>query len=107
MSLRLVAMYEGPDILVDRDMILVGRHPACDVRLDSLMVSSRHCCITPTRGGVQVKDLGSTNGIWINGRRVGSGWIRPGDEFSIAYHPYKLEDCPRPALIPAHASGQD
>jgi pSer/pThr/pTyr-binding forkhead associated (FHA) protein len=100
MPLRLVAMYDGPDILVDRDMILIGRHPACDVRLDSMMVSGRHCCISPTNDGLQVKDLGSTNGIRINGQRVGTGWLHPGDEFSIAFHPYKLELCSEPCQVP-------
>ena len=44
MPIRLVALDEGPDIPVDRAMVVVGRHPQCDARLDSIRVSRRHCC---------------------------------------------------------------
>jgi hypothetical protein len=88
----LVALDEGPDIPLDREMLVVGRHPQCDARLDSIRVSRRHCCMTPDNGEVIVKDLGSTNGIRINGQRVEKGRLRPGDELSIAHIRYRFED---------------
>jgi len=92
MAVRLVALDEGPDIPLDREMLVVGRHPQCDARLDSIRVSRRHCCMTPDHGEVVVKDLGSTNGIRINGQRVEKGRLRPGDELSIAHIRYRLDD---------------
>lgn len=92
MSVRLVALDEGPDISLDREMLVVGRHPQCDARLDSIRVSRRHCCMTPDNGEIVVKDLGSTNGIRINGQRVEKGRLRPGDELSIAHIRYRLDD---------------
>jgi len=92
MSVRLVALDDGPDISLDREMLVVGRHPQCDARLDSIRVSRRHCCMTPDNGDVVVKDLGSTNGIRINGQRVEKGRLRPGDELSIAHIRYRLDD---------------
>jgi hypothetical protein len=89
--MRLVALDEGPDIPVDNAMIVVGRHPSCDTRPDSLRVSRRHCCITPVGGELEIRDLGSTNGIRINGQRVETGRLRPGDELSIAHIRYKLD----------------
>jgi pSer/pThr/pTyr-binding forkhead associated (FHA) protein len=71
-------------------MILVGRHPMCDTRLNSIRVSRRHCCMTLVSGELEVKDLGSTNGIQINGHRVVAGRLRPGDELAIAHFRYKL-----------------
>ena len=91
MPARLVALDEGPDIALDRTFVVVGRHPACDTRLDSLRVSRHHCCMTPEGGAVVVRDLGSTNGIRINGQRVEIGRLRPGDELSIAHIRYRLE----------------
>src|SRR4051794_31385163 len=79
MPARLVALDEGSDIHLDRTMLLVGRHPECDARLDSIRVSRRHCCMTQENGEVIVRDLGSTNGIRINGQRVEMGRLRPGD----------------------------
>ncbi len=35
MPARLVALDDGPDINLDRAMVVVGRHPSCDTRLDS------------------------------------------------------------------------
>src|SRR5438309_870787 len=91
MPARLVALDEGSDIPLDRTMVVVGRHPQCDARLDSLRVSRHHCCMTQDNGEVVVRDLGSTNGIRINGQRVEIGRLRPGDELSIAHIRYRLE----------------
>lgn len=92
MPVRLVALDEGPDITLNHSMVVVGRHPACDTRLDSLRVSRHHCCMTQENGEVVVRDLGSTNGIRINGQRVEIGRLRPGDELSIAHIRYRLEN---------------
>lgn len=91
MPARLVALDEGSDIPLDRTMVVVGRHPQCDARLDSLRVSRHHCCMTQDNGEVVVRDLGSTNGIRINGQRVEMGRLRPGDELSIAHIRYRLD----------------
>jgi hypothetical protein len=92
MPVRLVALDEGPDILMDRAMVVVGRHPQCDARLDSLRISRHHCCMTQDQNDVVVRDLGSTNGIRINGQRVDVGRLRPGDELSIAHIRYRLDN---------------
>ncbi len=92
MSARFVALDEGPDITLDRALVVVGRHPNCDTRLDSLRVSRHHCCMMQESGEVVVRDLGSTNGIRINGQRVEMGRLRPGDELSIAHIRYRLDN---------------
>ncbi len=91
---RLVALDDGSDILLDRHFLVVGRHPACDARLESLRVSRHHCCLTCENGEVVVRDLGSTNGIRINGQRVEVGRLQPGDELSIAHVRFRVEDGP-------------
>lgn len=92
MAVRLVALDEGSDIPLNREMLVVGRHPQCDARLDSIRVSRRHCCMSSVNGEIMVIDLGSTNGIRINGQRVEKGLLRPGDELSIAHIRYRFED---------------
>jgi pSer/pThr/pTyr-binding forkhead associated (FHA) protein len=92
MPVRLVALDEGADIVLDRAMVVVGRHPQCDARLDSLRISRHHCCMTQDQNDVVVRDLGSTNGIRINGQRVEVGRLRPGDELSIAHIRYRLDN---------------
>jgi pSer/pThr/pTyr-binding forkhead associated (FHA) protein len=90
MNARLVALDDSPDIPLDRTLVVVGRHPQCDARLGSLRVSRQHCCLTQAEGEIVVRDLGSTNGIRINGERVEVGRLRPGDELSIAHFRYRL-----------------
>ena len=60
MPARLVALDGGPDILIDQDMVVVGRHPSCDARLDSLRLSRHHCCLTQEHGEIVVRDLGTS-----------------------------------------------
>ncbi len=92
MPLRLVALDGGSDITIDRDLIVVGRHATCDARLESIRVSRRHCCMTSKNGDLEIRDLGSTNGIRINGQRVEVGTVRLGDELAIAHIRYRLHD---------------
>jgi predicted component of type VI protein secretion system len=91
MSYLLVALDGGPDIPTGREPIIVGRHPLCDVRLPSIRVSRRHCCLTEVDGEVAVRDLGSTNGTLINGCRVDAGRLRPGDVLTIVHLRYRME----------------
>ncbi|HEX8201836.1 MAG TPA: FHA domain-containing protein [Isosphaeraceae bacterium] len=106
MPTRLIALYAGPEILVDATPVLVGRHPRCDVRLSSPKVSQRHCCLTEAGGEVIVRDLGSTNGILINGRRVESGYLRPGDELSISLFRYRVGERRDDETTPAGDRGR-
>lgn len=89
---RLVALDDGPNIMLDRGMIVVGRHPGCDARLDSLRVSRHHCCLMLEGDELVARDLGSTNGVRINGQRVDMGRLKMGDELSIAHFRYRLDD---------------
>jgi pSer/pThr/pTyr-binding forkhead associated (FHA) protein len=91
---RLACIDDGADILLDRPLVFVGRHPTCDARIDSLRVSRYHCSLTRENDEIVVRDLGSTNGTQINGQRVQVGLLRPGDELSIAHMRYRLEDGP-------------
>jgi predicted component of type VI protein secretion system len=92
MAIRLVAAAGWPDILVDRATVVVGRHPHCDCRLVSPRVSRWHCCLFQLDDSVWVRDLGSTNGIWINSQRVSTAPLGAGDVLSIAHIAYRLEN---------------
>jgi pSer/pThr/pTyr-binding forkhead associated (FHA) protein len=91
MSARLMALDGGIDIMIDQDMVVVGRHPSCDARLNSLRLSRHHCCLTREHGEIIVRDLGSTNGISINGERVKAGRLRLGDELAIAHFRFRVD----------------
>lgn len=87
---ELVSLSEGPDILLDKPIMLLGRHHECDIQLNSRKVSRRHCCIAQVEDYLVVRDLQSTNGIRINGEKVIEGEIHPGDELTIGNFSYKI-----------------
>lgn len=128
MAARLIPLAPGtvPTITLQRPVILVGRHPECDVRLDLPEISKRHCCLAMAYDRLMVRDLGSRNGVRVNGRLVDEWRIQPGDEIAIAHILYRLEDTgttrpvrpgapaatatsgpPSPPDLPTDLNGQD
>ncbi len=91
MPARLVPLDALEEILLDRDLLLVGREPRCDAQIASPRVSRFHCFLSRHHEGVLVYDLGSTNGTRIDGRQVKQGVLFPGHELSIAHFRYHLE----------------
>src|SRR5437868_7858714 len=87
---QLVALTDGPSIMLDKPILLVGRHQECDIQIQSRKVSRRHCCIAQVDDYLVVRDLCSTNGIRINGVRVAEGRLSPGDELTIGNFRYEV-----------------
>jgi pSer/pThr/pTyr-binding forkhead associated (FHA) protein len=90
MLARLVSSDGSFVIPLARPLTLIGRHADCLVHLDSSRVSRRHCCLAFDGELVVVRDLGSTNGTWVGGRRVEEAVLRPGDELGIAHLRFRL-----------------
>ncbi len=90
-----VSLDGNADFRLDDPLTLVGRFRTCEVRLDSSRVSRRHCCLALGNSEVLVRDLGSTNGTRINGRRVEKGLLRPGDVLGIAHLRFRLDSLDR------------
>lgn len=90
MPAQLVALNDGPSILLDKPILLLGRHPECDIQIDSRKISRRHCCIAQVSDYLVVRDLGSTNGVRINGTRVVEGRLTAGDELTLGNNRYRV-----------------
>ena len=69
--------------VVSGDPFVIGRSRECDLVLDDPNVSRRHAELRREDGGWAVHDLGSTNGIKLNGRRSRGGRLNPGDEITL------------------------
>jgi transcriptional regulator of acetoin/glycerol metabolism len=59
--------------------LLVGRDEAADVRLTEAASSRKHAELSVTQGSLRVRDLGSLNGTFVNGRRMDSATLNAGD----------------------------
>lgn len=69
----------------------LGRDPNCDQVLDYPMVSWRHASLTRDGLTITVEDLGSTNGTFVNGRRItGKTVVNIGDVISLGSYTFQL-----------------
>lgn len=93
MPAMLVPINQGKPIVLDKPIVLVGRHPDCDaVILNSRKISRKHCAIALVNNKFVVRDLGSMNGIWVNGERVEhQSPVNFGDELVIGDVAFNLQ----------------
>jgi hypothetical protein len=63
--------------------IELGRSPSCQLVFADDSVSRRHATLLVRDGAWFVRDQGSLNGTWLNGRRVQDAEVRPGDELQL------------------------
>jgi len=63
--------------------VVIGRAAEADISVAAEEISRRHALVKPTADGLSVEDLGSSNGTYINGKRVQQGFLKPGDELRL------------------------
>ena len=102
MSLRLIPLTKGltTPIPLQRPVLLVGRHPECDVRIESPKISRRHCCLGLAYDRILIRDLGSRNGVRLNGRLVQEARLEPNDVLAIGPFLFRLESEETPDSTP-------
>ncbi len=62
---------------------IIGRSRSSDLVIPSSRVSRRHCSLIPSGDGYVLQDHDSRNGIWVEGRRVKSSYLKKGDRFTV------------------------
>jgi hypothetical protein len=80
---RVLLVSDDKRTVVTGEPFVIGRSRECDLVLDDPNVSRRHAELRREDGGWAVRDLGSTNGIKLNGRRSRGGALSPGDEITL------------------------
>lgn len=72
---------------------VIGRADGCDVHLDDPFVSRRHARVISSDVGTAIEDLGSSNGIYVNGcRSTGITPLHPGDVVQIGGTVWLIQD---------------
>lgn len=80
----LSARQQGSTIPLPAGRFLIGREEDCHLRPNSELVSRHHCVFTHDEYAVRVRDLGSTNGTFVNGNRVrGTTVLNTGDRITV------------------------
>jgi adenylate cyclase len=69
---------------------VVGRAPTSDIPVFDPTISRRHAELVPDDKGVQVRDLGSSNGTFLNGSRIENGMVVVGDTITFGKVAFKL-----------------
>jgi len=83
-SIRVMrGFYEGLEVPVDRDWLVIGRGRTADLVLSEATISRAHAAIGYEQGDFFVQDLGSTNGTGVNGRREPRTTLCDGDEVQL------------------------
>jgi two-component system, cell cycle response regulator len=73
----------GKKYNLDKPSLIIGRSSKADIQIDQESVSRNHCKIINTGKAVMVRDLGSTNGTYINDELVDEYVLRDGDFIKI------------------------
>jgi adenylate cyclase len=100
---KLIPCGGGPPIPLLRPRLVVGRHEECDVVLRNGVVSGHHCQLDWADGAWSVRDLGSKNGIRVDGVRCEAQKLPPGSvlwvgglRFEVVYASPGAATPPRP-----------
>jgi pSer/pThr/pTyr-binding forkhead associated (FHA) protein len=79
----LAGFYEGLEVVLDRDWLVIGRGRGADLVLAEATISRAHAAIGFDGNAFFVQDLGSTNGTLVNGSRCDRQDLKRGDEIRM------------------------
>ena len=70
--------------IIPNNRIQIGRYITCDIILESPYISNEHCAIFSNSNEVYIEDLLSTNGTYVNGKRINTNVkLQDGDIIKI------------------------
>ncbi len=85
---------------INQTITLVGRDDEADWLLESRQVSRKHCILVEAGDHIIVRDLASTNGTFINGKRVQTGKAKEGDLIGFGELTFRLQQIAQSKLPP-------
>lgn len=73
----------GQRFVLGRGRAMIGREAAADIVIEDEGVSREHAVVANRDGSCRVEDLGSTNGVFVNGERIEATTLEPGDRVGV------------------------
>lgn len=92
--------------LCDGDRAVIGRSSNCDLSIADQSLSRQHAAFTRQGNDVQVRDLGSTNGLHQGGERVTQATLAPGDEIAVGNITVRVQAAAAPGAVASGLQGQ-
>lgn len=86
---KLILKFQGVFIKeyeLDKSSLSIGRKEDNDIFIDHMSVSGHHARIDKNADSFTVTDLKSTNGTFVNGKRIAEAILRPNDWITIGKH---------------------
>ena len=83
---------------IDQNEIIIGRDSDNDVQIDNAAVSREHAKIIRGTNHYLLEDLNSTNGTFVNGKKINKKYLKEDDEISIGKHSLQIILEKRPAI---------
>ena len=81
--------YTRGEYVLEWDQVSLGRGPGVDFAIDDPCMSRKHAMLELRGNGFQIRDLGSSNGILVNGSLVQTTELKHGDRFELGEHTFE------------------
>jgi len=92
---------EQKSVPLDKPRLVVGREPTCEIHIDNLGISRQHCAFSQRGEAFVVQDLGSSNGTYVNGKKITEHFLNNDDEVVIGKYTLKFKNETQAANAPA------
>ncbi|MDD2608187.1 MAG: FHA domain-containing protein [Giesbergeria sp.] len=92
---KLIVSIDGvviKELQLTKDRTALGRRPYNDIVIDNLAISGEHAVLHMHPSGVEVEDLDSTNGTFVNGKAVQRQWLHGGDVIELGKYKIRFLD---------------
>jgi pSer/pThr/pTyr-binding forkhead associated (FHA) protein len=80
----------GSEYEIEKPRTTLGRGPGVDLAFPDPAMSKQHACLEWAGGGLRLGDLGSTNGVRVNGALIVAAELKHGDRFQLGEHVFQL-----------------
>lgn len=104
MDVNLVLVRESGvanSVRMKRNRMIIGRKPECEIRIPVGSVSREHCEIAQESTGLRIRDLGSSNGTYVDGQRVQEAWLGAGSIVTVGPATFVIQVDGKPEKIDA------
>jgi pSer/pThr/pTyr-binding forkhead associated (FHA) protein len=95
------------EIKLGKEAVLVGRKPDNQIVIDNPAISSHHCKVTLEGGTYYIEDLDSTNGTYVNQKRVKKAGLHNNDVVGVAKHSLLFVDDTLPPEVPKTVKAEE